>query len=218
ASAADASISEPIRTYAFAILPEIDRLVTTSAAMMEDHSADVVQIWRLSDLKLLHTLSVPPARLDTGEVLPQGHKSPSEPRVMPGGRSVLLNTYGCGLYHVTGLDGPGPRIRNVYAIEVPEDEVGSCGIPVVVGGYWIMTVGSRQMLVSLDIRNPDEPFEVSRLMADTSFRPHWLAKDPGSNRLIVGAENGGEERMLMTRVDPGTGRLWWDDSLRSVAL
>ena len=34
-------------------------------------------------------------------------------------------------------------------------------------------------------------------------------------RLIVGAENGGENRMLMARVDARTGRLRWDRSLRS---
>ncbi|MBA3570624.1 MAG: hypothetical protein H0W34_01345 [Pyrinomonadaceae bacterium] len=60
ASAAD-SISEiPIRPYAFAPLPQIDRLLTTSAPMLENYSADVVQVWRLSDLQLLHTLRVPP--------------------------------------------------------------------------------------------------------------------------------------------------------------
>jgi hypothetical protein len=34
----------------------IDRFVVTSAPMMEDKSADVIQIWRLSDLTLLKTL------------------------------------------------------------------------------------------------------------------------------------------------------------------
>jgi hypothetical protein len=134
---------------------------------------------------------------------------------MPGGRSVLLNTYGCGLYHVTDLDKPQVEIRNVYAIDVPSHELGSCGVPLVVAHYWIMTVGSRNLLVALDIRKPDQPIEVSRLVADGSFRPHWLAKDPGSNRLIVGAENGGEDRMLMARVDPETGGLSWDESVRS---
>ncbi|HEV2125128.1 MAG TPA: hypothetical protein VGW38_20450, partial [Chloroflexota bacterium] len=213
ASAADSTVSVPIRTYAFAVRPEIDRFVTTSAAMMEDYSADVVQVWRLSDLTLLRTLAVPPAWLPSGEILPNGHELPFEPRVMPDG-SVLLNTYRCGVYRVTGVDTPEPQIRNVYAFDVADRE-GACGVPVVVGHYWIMPVGRGNRLVALDIRDPERPREVSRLMADTTFRPHWVAKDPGSDRLIVGAENGGENRMLMARLDPRTGRLSWDESLRS---
>lgn len=214
-SAADSSISVPIRPYAFAILPLVDRLLTTSAAMMEDTSADVVQAWRLSDLKLLRTLQVPVARLKNGEVLPKGHQLPFEPRLMPDG-SVLFNAYGCGLYRVTKLDTADPEIRNVYTVDVPSERLGACGIPVVVSHFWIMTVGRMSMLVTLNIQNPEHPVEVSRLLADTSFRPHWLAKDPGSDRLIVGAENGGENRMLMARVDTVTGRLFWDESFRSL--
>jgi hypothetical protein len=56
---------------------------------------------------------------------------------------------------------------------------------------------------------------VARLQADTGFKPHWLAKDPGSDRLIVGAQDGGEDRMLVARVDARTGRLRWDESLRA---
>jgi hypothetical protein len=56
---------------------------------------------------------------------------------------------------------------------------------------------------------------VARLHSDSGFRPHWLAKDPGSDRLVVGAQDGGEERMLVAHVDPRTGHLRWDESLRS---
>jgi hypothetical protein len=150
-------------------------------------------------------------------VLPKGHELPFEPRAMPDG-SVLLNAFGCGLYHLTGIGTDAPRLRNVYTVEVtgvPADRRAGCGIPVVVGRYWVMPVGRMNMLVTLDVRDPARPVEVSRLVADTLFRPHWLAKDPGSQRLIVGAENSGEERMLMARVDPATGRLSWDESFRS---
>jgi hypothetical protein len=50
--AAVAGSVKPVRPYAFALLPEIDRLVVTSAPMMEDSWADVVQIYRYSDLAL----------------------------------------------------------------------------------------------------------------------------------------------------------------------
>lgn len=213
-SAADSTVQVPIRPYAFAILPELDRFLVTSALMLEDTSADVVQLWRLSDLTLLRTVPVPEARLADGRTLRGGNGLPFEPRVLPDGKSVFLNSYRCGFYHVTGLETDDPVIRSVYAIDTP-DHGGACGVPVMVGSYWIMTVGRAHMLVALDIRDPARPVEVSRLVADTTFRPHWLAKDPGSDRLIVGGENGGESRMLMARVDEQTGRLSWDESFRS---
>jgi hypothetical protein len=70
-------------------------------------------------------------------------------------------------------------------------------------------------LVVLDIADPERPREVARLLADSTFRPHWLAKDPGSDRIIVGAENGGENRMLMALIDSTTGAIRWDESFRS---
>jgi hypothetical protein len=213
-SAADSTVGEPIRPYAFALLPELDRMLVTSAAMLEDTSAHVVQLWRLSDLTLLRTVAVPEPLLPDGRTLRGGNGLPFEPRVLPDRRSIFFNSYRCGFYHITGLETDQPSIRSVYAIETP-DRRGACGVPVMVGHYWIMPVGRAHMLVTLDIRNPERPIEVSRLMADSLFRPHWLAKDPTSDRLIVGAENGGENRMLMARVDARTGRLTWDESFRS---
>jgi hypothetical protein len=226
ASAADASIQEPIRPYTFAMLPEIDRLLVTSAPMMEQHSADVVQIWTLSQLALQKTLPLPPALLPSGEALktrrtaegepvPTGHVYPFEPRVMPDG-SVLLNAYGCGFYRVTDLASDNPVIENVYTIEVSQDAgLGACGIPIYTGNYWVMTVGAEHLLITLDVSDPAAPREVARLETGADFAPHWLAKDPSSNRLIVGAENGGENRMLMARIDLQTGALSWDERLRA---
>jgi hypothetical protein len=114
-SAADSTVPVPIRPDSFAALPRIDLLVGTSAPMMEDTSADVVQLWRLSNLKLLRSIQVPPAHLADGSLLPHGHRLPFEPRVMPDG-SVLLNAYGCGLYRLTDLDTPTPQLRNVYTL------------------------------------------------------------------------------------------------------
>lgn len=214
ASAADSTVTVPIRPYSFAALPAIDRLLVTSAPMMEDTSADVIQMWRYSDLRLLGTTQVPPAARAGASALPNGHRMPFEPRVMPDG-SILFNAYGCGLYRVTALERDHPVVEHVYSFEVPANELGSCGIPIVVGRYWLMAVGAAHMVVALDVRDPARPVEVSRLVADSVFRPHWLARDPRSDRFIVGAENGGENRMLMARVDSTTGRLTWDERLKS---
>ncbi|HVR98106.1 MAG TPA: hypothetical protein VMW27_15925 [Thermoanaerobaculia bacterium] len=224
-SAAAPGLTAPVRIYSFAVMPDIDRLLTTSAPMLEPFSADVVQVWRLSDLKLLATLETPPARLPNGELLqtrsrdgklrPTGHRMPFEPRVMPDG-SVLLNAYGCGLYRVTALASDTPAIANVYTIAVPAElRIGGCSIPVVIGRFWLMPVANAHKIVVLDIRDPAHPFEVASLASDPDFFPHWLAKDPGDDRLIVGQEMGYEHRMLMLRVDPATGRIGWDQSIRS---
>lgn len=225
ASAADPEISEPVRPYSFAVLPDVDRLVVTSAPMMEKHSADVVQIWRLSDLALLETLPLPPGLLSdgtllmtrdpsTGELFATDHKLPFEPRVMDDG-SVLLNTYGCGFYRVSGLHRAEANIENVSTIDrAGEPGLGACGVPVHTGQFWVMTVGDASTLVTLDVSDPAAPREVARLGTGADFAPHWLAMDPGSGRLIVGAENGAEDRMLMARLDPATGQLAWDETLR----
>lgn len=216
ASAGTPGLDAPVRVYAFAPRPDVDRLVSTSAPMTEGNWANVVQIWRLSDLTLLHTLEVPPARLADGTTLRYGNLLPFEPRVMPDG-SVLLNSYGCGVYRVTGLETATPAITNVHTIDVRAvgNDMGDCGVPVVVGRYWVMPVGGLSALVTLDVSDPARPREVARLEADTGFKPHWLARDPGSDRLVVGAEDGGEDRMLIARLDARTGRLRWDETLRS---
>ncbi|MBA3341921.1 MAG: hypothetical protein H0T48_08795 [Gemmatimonadaceae bacterium] len=219
AGGASAGGGKPVRPYAFTLRADVDRVLVTSAAMMEPVNADVVQIFRLSDLSLLTTLPVPPARLPGGRTLSSGHKLPFGPRLMPD-KSVLLNAYGCGFYRVTGIETEAPRIENVYTIDVPtslvpDSTMAACGVPVVVGRFWVMSVGGLNTLIALDVSDPAHPVEVSRLKADSSFRPHWLAADPGSNRIIVGAENGGENRMLMARLDAKSGRLSWDESFRS---
>jgi len=212
-SAADSTIDVPIRPYAFAVLPAIDRAVVTSAAMLEDTSANVVQIWRLSDLTLLRTMPVPEAALPDGTVLVGSNGLPFEPRVLDDG-SVFFNTYRCGFYHLTGIADPAPVLRPVYAIPTA-DRKGACGVPLHVGPYWIMAVGRANSLVTLDIRDPQHPREVQRLYADSLFRPHWLAYDPGGSRIVVGAENGGETRMLLATVDTATGQVSWDARLRT---
>jgi hypothetical protein len=55
AGGASADGGKPVRPYAFALRPDADRVLVTSAAMMEPVNADVVQIFRLSDLQLLTT-------------------------------------------------------------------------------------------------------------------------------------------------------------------
>lgn len=218
ASAAVAGYRDPIRPYAFAPLLDLDRLVTTGAMMMEKESADVVQIWRYSDFKLLHTLEVPPSVAADGTLEPRAAEVPFEPREMSDG-SVLFNTYGCGLYRLTAIDSDKPQLAAVHLIDAPApkegDTRGACGVPVVDGRWWVMPVGRGHRVVTFDVSNPASPREVARLDTATDFNPHWSARDPRSDRIVIGAELGGEQGMLLLRLDPATGALRLDERVRS---
>jgi hypothetical protein len=80
ASSADPTFPGALLTpYSLAVLPEIDRVVSTNSSMHMDNvfSGVTYQVWRLSDLKLLKT-----ANLDIGDNH-YGHVSPEEPRIGP---------------------------------------------------------------------------------------------------------------------------------------
>ncbi len=78
-----------------------------------------------------------------------------------------------------------------------------------------MPVGRAHTVVVLDISNPARPREVSRLNTRESFNPHSAALDPHSDRLVIGAELGGEQRMYLLKFDQRQGLLRFDDTLAS---
>ena len=69
----------------------------------EQPASRQLQIWRLSDLALLHTITLPDG--------PAGDESmmTAEPRVLADGRTVLVSTFRCGLYLMEGLEGERRR-------------------------------------------------------------------------------------------------------------
>jgi hypothetical protein len=216
ASGAVEGLKQPVRVYAIVPMLDIDRIVTTSAPMMEDHSADVVQVWRYSDLKLLHTIQVPPGKRADGSPLPGAARYPFGPRLMTDG-SVLMNSFGCGFYRLSEIASDKPKLDNVYTIQTPEPprpdaSRGACSIPTIVGKYWIMPVGRTHSVVVLDVSDSAAPQEVSRLNTPADFNPHWSAKDVHSDRIIVGAELGGEQGMYMLLFDERSGKLRFDTS------
>lgn len=220
ASAAAAGITEPIRPYAFALLADIDRLVVTSAPMMEETWADVVQVYRYSDFTLLKTIRLPTGRLADGREIAGSQRAGFGPRVLPDG-SVFFNAYGCAFYRLSEIGSANPRLDNVLTLETPEPPPGpgeirgSCGIPIVFGHHWLMPVGQLHAVIVLDISDPASPREVSRLPTPATFNPHWLARDPRSNRLVLGAELGGEEGFYVLRFDAQAGRLSFDQAFRN---
>lgn len=216
---------EPAKTwpYSVAVAPGLDRVVVTLTPMgmpewarppqgswaKERVDAIVtqhVQIWRLSDLNLLHTLELP-SPPGGGEQ----NQYPAEPRLLPDG-TVYVNTFRCGLYRIIDLAGPHPKAEFVRVFPGGGDQ-DMCAVPVVVGKYWIQTVGALPGLIALDISDPAKPVEVSRLQLDHRFHmPHWLAADRAGNRLVLTGDT--QSWVLLIDFDPQTGKMSVDDSFK----
>jgi hypothetical protein len=192
------------RAYSAGIVPALDRIVTTTTDMHEDFdAARQVQIWRLSDLSLLHSIVLPDG--------PAGGESnfTAEPRVLDDGRTVLVSTFSCGLYLMDGLESEAPSARLVASF--PRKEGTNCAIPAVVGNYYLVTVPAWSAVVSLDIRDPAAPREVGRLTLGADDVPHWIAVSPDRRRVVVTGYGAMLHRVIMARFDPETGRLELDD-------
>jgi hypothetical protein len=196
----------PIRTYSGDVSEASDRILTTSSPMDYERSADVMQLWRLSDLTLLKTLAVPPSSTDT-----LSHY-PFEVRFLPGGAEALMNTYYCALYYLSGLDSDAPRIERTLALDFPRQN--GCGVPLLIGHWWIIPVEAAHQIVVFDVSDPSRPRQIQALDTDSTFRPHWSSRDPGSDRLVFPTEAHGDARILIARFDSTTGRLSWDESFR----
>jgi hypothetical protein len=224
ASALDPAVGKDvIWPYSLTIVPQSDRVVSTSTTMgwpdwatlpqgswslqkINDQHTRHLQVWRLSDLRLLKTVTLAPD--SNGE----HNLDPAEPRLLPGG-SVLVSTFSCGLYRVKDLDRTQPSADLVYSFPGGADMHTMCSVPVVVGHYWIQTVGAVPGLIALDVSHPEKPVEVSRLKLDPRFAmPHWLAADRKSNRLVITGD--GQSWVLVAHFDPQSGVLSLDDSFR----
>ena len=208
ASSADPAFSGALLTpYSLVVLPELDRVVSTNSSMeLEDVFAGVTyQVWRLSDLKLLKT-----EYFDVGENR-YAQISPEEPRLGPDG-SVFVQTLGCGLERITGLNTGEPRSQLVYTF--PGNW---CGVPTIAGHYLVQSAGATHGLIVLDITNSAKPVEVSRLKLSDSYQPHWTAWDPTTQRVVVTSSmwpGAPLERLYLMKLDPATGALTLDDAFR----
>ena len=212
ASAADPAAPDPLlRPYSLAIVPRLDRVVVTSYDMGEDMGFQggrrgrtrVVQVWRLSDLAVLRTIDLPPGPGGGGD------EQPGEPRLLGDGINVLVATFTCGLYRMTGLASGWPDAEFVHGFGG-----GGCALAVVLGNFWIQSVPSAHAVVALDVSNPSEPREVSRVTLGARNSPHWLALDAEGGRIVVADRGDGEPRIVVLTVDPQTGELAVDEGFR----
>ncbi|MGI8772462.1 MAG: hypothetical protein ACR2JE_13630 [Acidobacteriaceae bacterium] len=183
--------------YSLVVLPQIDRVVSTDSSMdFADGYGTTYQLWRLSDLKLLKTES-----FDPGDNL-YGHADPEEPRLAPDG-SVLVQTFSCGLQRITGMTEDQPKAQLVYTFPG-----GGCGVPTVVGHYWIQSDRLTHGLIVLNIADPAKPVEVSRLDLGSDYSPHWTGWDAKTERLVVTPNaDSPKHRLYLIKLNQATGEL-----------
>ncbi len=201
------AVDSSVRPYSLVVLPAIDRVVTTATDMHLTVKSRAVQVWRLSDLALLHTLLLPPG--------PRGDENwlTAEPRVLADGRTVLVNTFTCGLYRLRGLEGNAPSAQWIHSM--PWRERLNCAVPVVTGRFWLQTSGVEHAVVSLDISDAGRPREVSRLTLQPDQVPHWIALEPSGGRLVITGYRELEHWVLLAQLDRATGGLRLDSTFRS---
>lgn len=200
--ASDAATEPFIRPYSLVAVPTLDRVVTTSASMLPtDKSSHVIQIWRLSDLKLIKSVVLPsPPRFASAIA-----KNAAEPRLLGDGKTVLVVTSGCGLYQVTDLAGQNPGARFVYDFGYR-----SCGVPTVAGHYWIQTGMSGHSLVSVDVSDLSHVKEAGRLTLRDDELPHWVSKESGGDRIVITGFGSLATHVLFANINPQSGALKLD--------
>ena len=205
--ARDPSIDQKhIYPYSVLPMPAINRAVSTTTDMNEADTlatAEWIQFWRLSDLKLLKSIALKPG--------PRGNENryTGEPRLLPDGKSAYIHTFNCGLYLVRDIDRPQPTATFVMAFEG-----GNCGVPILAGHYWLQPVPEAHALVSMDITDPMHPREVSRVKFNDDEWPHWLAMDPTGKRLVLNSGGGKSNRIYVINFSAADGALSIDDKFR----
>ena len=206
ASASAPDVEDFIRPYSLSIIPELNRVVSTSADMRATDTSRVVQVWNLSDLSLIETIYLPEESFGT-----------AEPRVLQDGKTVLFSTFTCDLYKLNGLNGDNPSAELVHSF--PYEEWKLCALPVVSGNYWIQTVPSIASLVCLDISDPSNPVEVSRLEFENKVHPnldwpHWISLSPNGERIVITGYRKLKNRLLIANLNQQTGELSFDNAFR----
>ena len=205
-SAEDPDVDPDIRPYSVTVVPELDRVVSTSTDMRGEYLSRAVQVWRLSDLSLIKTIVLP-----NGERGSEG-EFPAEPRVLSDGRTVMVNTFSCGLYLIHGLEGDDPEAELVHSFPFTGDY--ECSLAAVVDDYWIQTVPASQGLICLNISDPTNPVEVDELTLGEQDWPHYMTVQPGGRRIAITGYGALRGRVLLANLDPTTGKMSLDERFR----
>jgi hypothetical protein len=206
-SASDPAIRDRfIYPYSVLELASIDRAISTTTDMDDKNvkaTSEWVQLWRLSDLTLLKSFALPPG--------PRGdeHQLSGEPFLLRDGKSVYVHTFNCGLYLVRNIENGAPTASFVHGFTGK-----GCGVPLLIGQYWVQTVPDAFSVVALDISDPEHPREVSSVNVGKGEYPHWLAKDPTGTRLVLNSGGSAGNRLFIIDFDKMTGALTIDRRFR----
>jgi hypothetical protein len=192
-----------IRPYSLAVVEKLNRVVTGSGDMMGAQASHVAQVWRLSDLKLIATMPLPPQ----ADWFNDTAADTSEPRMLADGRTVVVPTFHCGLYLVEDLASLHPTLKHVYDFGYRV-----CEVPVVAGDFLVETMESGHAIVSLDMHDPEHPHEVSRILLPPDEYPHWLGLEPGGDRLAITGPGALATKVRFARIDRHTGELTLEPS------
>ena len=166
------------------------------------HNTSMLQLWATDSLRPIALIPLASNGKDLGHVA-------TSSIVATASGDLFANTFYCGLYHVTGLDGDTPTATRVYTFPGGTEET-LCAVGTTVGDYWIQAVAALPGLVVLDLSDPAAPREVSRLVLDsTAFvGAHWVSVNQQGTRLAITGPGGW---LVMARFDPKTGQVAIDD-------
>ena len=186
-------------------MPAVDRAVSTTTDMDDANKAatsEWVQFWRLSDLKLLRSIALPPG--------PRGDEQrfTGEPRLLPDGKSVYIHTFNCGLYLLRGVrpinrrdirEGfRGKRLRRTDSH----------------GHYWLQTVPDAHALVAIDITDPEHPRDVSSITLGERRRTGSRSTPPDVASCSIRRAAERETDCYVIDFDPSSGALTLDERFR----
>jgi len=200
-----------LRPYSVTRVPGTDRIVTTTTDMWEAMTSRSVQIWRESDLTLLHTIVLPPG--------PQGDENldVAEARLLSDGRSLIVNTFRCGMYLLTGVESDAPSIEFIASFPYESYDVGDqCSVPWLVDDYWVQTINKTNSVAVLDVSDPRNPRTISELVLGEGVGPHWLSGEIGGERLVLTGSGGWlDGRAVLLHLDRTTGALTLVEDFRT---
>jgi len=197
--------------YTVHMVPNRDRAVVGLGEMgmgpgYNYHDTSALQLWSTAPLTPLALIPLPSNGSD------RGHIATSTVAATANGE-MFANTFYCGLYHVSGLDGDAPRATRVFTFPGGNTDDSLCAVATTVGNFWIQAVAALPGVMVLDLSDPTAPREVGRLMLDASRfpGPHWVSANNGGTRLAI---TGMGPWLAMARFDPATGAITLDERFK----
>ncbi len=198
-----------IRPYGIVLAPKFNRIITTNYDMHETDNGYHVQVWNMENLELLNTIRLP----KTEDMIID--QNPFEGRLLADGKTVMFQTFSCGLYVLSGLDQSLPKINHVHHFA----EGPFCSLPVRLENFWIQTVasdvGGFNGLVVLDVTDPFNPVEVDRLSTGSDYGTHWLSPNKNGDKIVLtGFFKELERRVIILDFNKVTGEISIDETFR----